>query len=370
MRMSNWVAIAIALALAFVISAVSGKWIIPWLHKLKYGQTILDIGPSWHKKKQGTPTMGGIMFIIASIVSIIITIVIFTLTKGDISDGINNYGTNSKVLVYAGIFLAFGQGLVGFADDYISVVKKKNEGLTPMQKTLGLVIIGFGYLLALYLSKNTWFYLPFASGKHMVVELSGSIGGGLLFWLGGIFLVYGFANAVNLTDGIDGLCGSVTTAVSIGMLVISVLHKFAGVSIFAAAIAGACAGYLIWNHYPAKVFMGDTGSLFLGGAVVALAFALHMPYIILIMGIVYVCETGSVMLQVSYYKLTKKIYKDKDENGNIVGRRIFKMTPIHHHFELSGWKENKIVAVFSLVTCIAAAIGIAIAYFGIFSRLN
>lgn len=368
--MSNWVAIAIALAVAFVISALSGKWIIPWLHKLKYGQTILDIGPSWHKKKQGTPTMGGIMFIIASIVSIIITIVIFSFAKGDISDGINNYGTNSKVLVYAGVFLALGQGLVGFADDYISVVKKKNEGLTPMQKTLGLVIIGFGYLLALYLSKNTWFYLPFASGEHMVVELSGSIGGGLLFWLGGIFLVYGFANAVNLTDGIDGLCGSVTTAVSVGMLIISVLHKFAGVSIFAAAIAGACAGYLIWNHYPAKVFMGDTGSLFLGGAVVALAFALHIPYIILIMGIVYVCETGSVMLQVSYYKLTKKIYKDKDENGNIVGRRIFKMTPIHHHFELSGWKENKIVTVFTLVTCIASAIAIAIVYFGIFSRLN
>ena len=159
--MNNWVAIAIALALAFVISALSGKWIIPWLHKLKYGQTILDIGPSWHKKKQGTPTMGGIMFIIASILSIIITILIFTLTKGDMSDGINNYGTNSKVLVYAGVILALGQGIVGFADDYISVVKKKNEGLTPKQKTLGLVLIDFGYLLALYWSKNTWFSLPF-----------------------------------------------------------------------------------------------------------------------------------------------------------------------------------------------------------------
>ena len=204
----------------------------------------------------------------------------------------------------------------------------------------------------------------------MVVELGNSIWGGLVFWLGGIFLIYGFSNAVNLTDGIDGLCGSVTTVVSVGLLVISILHKFAGVSIFAAAIAGACAGYLIWNHYPAKVFMGDTGSLFLGGAVMALAFALHIPYIILIMGIVYVCETGSVMLQVSYYKLTKKIYKDKDENGNIVGRRIFKMTPIHHHVELSGWKENKIVTVFSIVSVIASAIGIAIVYFGIFSRLN
>ena len=368
--MSNWLAIAIALALAFAISAVSGKWIIPWLHKLKYGQTILDIGPSWHKKKQGTPTMGGIMFIIGSLVSFVVTVVIFSLAKGELGDGINQYGTNSKVLVYAGVFLALGQGVVGFADDYISVVKKRNEGLTPIQKTWGQVIIGFGYLLSLYLSKNTWFYLPFASGEHMVVELGNSIWGGLVFWLGGIFLIYGFSNAVNLTDGIDGLCGSVTTVVSVGLLVISILHKFAGVSIFAAAIAGACAGYLIWNHYPAKVFMGDTGSLFLGGAVMALAFALHIPYIILIMGIVYVCETGSVMLQVSYYKLTKKIYKDKDENGNIVGRRIFKMTPIHHHFELSGWKENKIVTVFSIVSVIASAIGIAIVYFGIFSRLN
>ena len=365
--MSNWLAIAIALALAFVISAVSGKWLIPWLHKLKYGQTILDIGPSWHKKKQGTPTMGGIMFIIASIVSILLTVLIFTLTGGDISDTLELNNPNSKVLVYGGIILALGQGIVGFADDYISVVKKKNEGLTPKQKTLGLVVIGFGYLLALYLSGNTWFYLPFA--ENMTVELGGSVAGGLVFWLGGIFLIYGFANAVNLTDGIDGLCGSVTTVVSVGMLVISVMHKFMGVSVFAAAIAGACAGYLIWNHYPAKVFMGDTGSLFLGGAVIAMAFALHIPYIILIMGIVYVCETGSVMLQVGYYKLTKKIYKDKDENGNIVGRRIFKMTPIHHHFELSGWKENKIVSVFSLVTLIACAIGVVIVYFGIFSRV-
>lgn len=370
MNMSNWVAIGIALALAFVISAVSGKWIIPWLHKLKYGQTILDIGPSWHKKKQGTPTMGGIMFIIASVVSIIITTVVFTLANGNIGDGLNMMSANSKVPVFAGVFLALGQGMVGFADDYISVVKKKNEGLTPKQKTLGLVVIGFGYLLALYLSKNTWFYLPFASNKHLVVELGNNVLGGIVFWLGGIFLIYGFANAVNLTDGIDGLCGSVTTVVSVGLLVISVLHQYAGVSIFAAAIAGACAGYLIWNHYPAKVFMGDTGSLFLGGAVIALAFALHVPYILLIMGIVYVCETGSVMLQVAYYKLTKKIYKDKDENGNLVGRRIFKMTPIHHHFELSGWKETKIVGVFTLVTLIASAIGVAIVYFGIFSRLN
>lgn len=368
--MSNYLAIAIALVIAFVISAVSGKWIIPWLHKLKYGQTILDIGPSWHKKKQGTPTMGGIMFIIATVLSIIITTVIFGLAKGEMADGINGLGSNSKVLIWAGLFLALGQSVVGFADDYISVVKKRNEGLTPIQKTLGQIIIGLGYLLALYISKNTWFYLPFASGEHMVVELGGSIWGGIIFWLGGIFLIYGFSNAVNLTDGIDGLCGSVTTVVAVGMLVISVLHKFAGVSIFASALAGACAGYLIWNHYPAKVFMGDTGSLFLGGAVMALAFALHIPYIILIMGIVYVCETGSVMLQVSYYKLTKKIYKDRDENGKLVGRRIFKMTPIHHHFELSGWKEKKIVAVFSLVSVIACVIGIAIVYFGIFSRLS
>ena len=368
--MNKWLAIAIALALAFVISAVSGKWIIPWLHKLKYGQTILDIGPSWHKKKQGTPTMGGIMFIIASVLSIIITVLIFTLTGGNIADELNGLGTNSKVLIYAGIFLALGQGVVGFADDYISVVKKRNEGLTPKQKTLGQIIIGVGYLLALYLSKNTWFYLPFASGEHIVVELGNSVIGGIVFWLGGIFLIYGFSNAVNLTDGIDGLCASVTTVVSVALLVVSVLHKFAGVSIYAAAIAGGCAGYLIWNHYPAKVFMGDTGSLFLGGSVMALAFALHIPYIILIMGIVYVCETGSVMLQVSYYKLTKKIYKDKDENGNLVGRRIFKMTPIHHHFEMSGWKETKIVSVFSIVSVIASAVAVAIVYFGIFARIG
>lgn len=364
--MSNWIAILIALILSFGISALSGFIIIPWLHKLKYGQTILDIGPSWHKKKQGTPTMGGIMFIISSVLSIIITVLIYSLAGGNIGDALHQYASSSKVLIWAGLLLALGQGIVGFSDDYISVVKKRNEGLSPMQKTLGQIIIGLGYLLALYMSKNTWMYIPFTSKTW---DMGGSVIGGIVFWIGGIFLIYGFSNAVNLTDGIDGLCGSVTTVVAVGFLVISILHQFVGVSIFASAIAGGCAGYLIWNHYPAKVFMGDTGSLFLGGAVMAMAFALHCPYIILIMGIVYVCETGSVMLQVSYYKITKKIYKDKDENGKTVGRRIFKMTPIHHHFELSGWKENKIVTVFTLVAAIGTLLGIIIMYFCTFGRV-
>ncbi len=359
--MSRGLSIVMAAVIGFAVSFLAGFIVIPWLRKLKYGQTILEIGPSWHKSKQGTPTMGGLLFIIGTIVASIITVITLYLTKGQLESELFSSESGDTVLFWSTLALAIGQGIVGFTDDYISVVKKRNMGLTAKQKTLGQIIVGLAYLLTLYLSHNTWIYIPFGEK----VDLNTSAFGMLVFWFVGIFLIYGFSNAVNLTDGIDGLCGSVTTVVSVAFIVIACLMKFTGMSIIGASVAGSCAGYLIWNHYPAKVFMGDTGSLFLGGAVTGMAFALHCPYILLIIGIVYVCETGSVMLQVSYYKLTKKIFKDKDENGKIVGRRIFKMTPIHHHFEMSGWKENKIVSVFSFVALIGSALGVLIMYYSI-----
>lgn len=355
--MSIWVAIIIAAVVGFGISALLGLVVIPWLHKLKYGQTILDIGPAWHKSKQGTPTMGGIIFIAGTVISVVLTALIYHLSGGNLKESGDLLGSDT-VLIWAGVFLALGQAVVGFADDYIKVVKKRNLGLTAIQKTLGQIIVGFGYLLSLYLSHNTWTYIPFVGKWDMAESFYG-----IFFWIIGIIIVYGFSNAVNLTDGIDGLCGSVTMVTAVSLLVMAMLERFAGMSIYAAALAGACAGYLIWNHYPAKVFMGDTGSLFLGGAVIALAFGIHCPFILFIIGLVYICETGSVMIQVSYYKLTKK----PDENGNLVGKRIFKMTPIHHHFEMSGWKENKIVAVFSTVAVIAGAAGVLLMYFGCYN---
>lgn len=354
--MNIWIAVIISMVLGFGISALSGFVIIPWLRKLKYGQTILDIGPVWHKSKQGTPTMGGLLFIIGTLLSLIITAVIYFLCGGNLKEPSDILGSDT-VLLWAGVLLAVGEGVVGFTDDYIKVVKKRNLGLTAIQKTLGQIIVGFGYLLALYLSKNTWTYIPFFGKWDMAEPFYG-----ILFWVIGIIIVYGFTNAVNLTDGIDGLCGSVTMVVAVALLVMAMLEKFAGMSIYAAALAGACAGYIIWNHYPAKVFMGDTGSLFLGGAVIGLAFGIHCPFILFIVGIVYICETGSVMLQVTYYKLTKK----PDENGKMVGKRIFKMTPIHHHFEMSGWKENKIVSVFSVVALIFCVLAVVLMYCGCF----
>ncbi len=340
--MNIYVACVFAIILSFAIAFLLGFVMIPWLRKLKFGQTILEDGPIWHKSKQGTPIMGGLMFIVSTIVSVIVVLLTDYFMGGNLFAGESIVPNQLKVKLVAGVFLALGFGLVGFADDYIKVVKKRNLGLTITQKTVAQLAIIFSYLASLYFNGLTFMKIPFV----------GSVDLKWFFWIFGLCVIYGAVNAVNFTDGIDGLCASVTSVTAIAFCIAALMVKFTGISVLAAALAGGCLGYLIWNYYPSKVMMGDTGSMFLGGMVVALAYAIDCPIILVLFGIIYVIEAMSDVLQIGYFKATH-------------GKRIFKMAPIHHHFEMCGWKERKIVTIFSLVNMLGCAVGLAIYYFGI-----
>ena len=343
--MNYTVSVLISLGTAFIVTALLGIVLIPLLHKLKFGQNILtDIGPRWHAKKQGTPTMGGIMFIIGIFVAVAVTFLTGKLTGFSLFSENDVISSQEKTKLLAGLLLALCMALVGFTDDYIKVSKKRNLGLTEMQKTVLQVIIIAAYLTTMVMSKNTSMFIPLI-GKISLDSLPGII----FFYLFGACVIYGTANAVNFTDGIDGLCGSVTVPVGVAFAVIAYLVNNTSCSVLAAALAGACAGYLIWNHYPAKVMMGDTGSMFLGGLVAALAFSINCPLILIPVGIVYVIEALSDILQIGSIKLRHK--------------KIFKMSPIHHHFEMSGWSEKKIVAVFSVVSFAGAIAGVILMCF-------
>jgi len=312
--------------IAFITTALSGIIIIPLLRRLKFGQTILDIGPKWHKNKQGTPTMGGFMFLFGTLLAICIAYFFASPFA---------FGTKSKQ-VFAGIVMAVLMCAIGFADDYIKVVKKQNLGLRARQKTFFQLLVAAGYLSFLGSNGMNTTYIPFIGDINIMSGI------GLVFWPIALIFIYGFTNGVNLTDGVDGLAGSVTLIVAVFFMTAASLLNIEGVDFVAAALAGSCLGFLIWNLHPCKVMMGDTGSMFLGGMAVALAFMINMPVLLFLAGIIYLCEPLSVMIQVAYYKRTKK--------------RIFKMSPIHHHFELSGWSENKIVIVFSLITFLGCAL--------------
>ncbi len=326
----------LSLTLAFALTAILGPMFISWLHKLKYGQEIREEGPSWHQKKSGTPTMGGVMFITGIGISVIINMII-TSIMGNMTQ------TTLKAIVL--FITALGFGGIGFVDDYIKVVKKRNLGLTALQKFLLQLAFAAAYVVIMYCMDmlKTDVYIPFI--RYAVT---------LPLWLYipfVMFVVVGTVNAVNLTDGLDGLASGVTVVTSLFFAAYAffrIAPQETGISIFAMAIAGGLLGFLIFNHYPARVFMGDTGSLFLGGAIALIAADLNMHLYLIIVGFVYFAETLSVILQTSYFKFTKKKYGE--------GRRIFKMTPIHHHFEMSGWSEKKIVSVFSLVTLILCII--------------
>ncbi len=346
--MNTTVAIIVTCVISFGITAGLGFVIIPWLRKLHFGQTILDIGPSWHKSKQGTPNMGGFMFIIGITAAFVIGAVTFYLTGGNLeSDYSAVLEGRDIVLLVAGLILALLCGLVGFADDFIKIKLKRNEGLTAKQKSLGQLVIAFGFTATLWLSHNTTWNIPFIGSANFEKNVFTAI----VFWLVSIFIIYGCVNSVNLTDGIDGLCSSVTFTVAVTFIAFSFVLKFAGLGILAGALLGGVLGFLCWNWNPAKTFMGDTGSLFLGGLVVALGYAIKCPLLLLPIGIIYVCETMSDIIQIGYFKLTG-------------GKRVFKMAPIHHHFEMCGWKEKKICFVFAFVNAVGCAIGFALVYFG------
>ena len=321
--------IILAAVISFVISAVAGKLLLPALVKLKVGQSIKEIGPTWHMNKQGTPTMGGLMFIIG------IFITIFVLGwQGMLA------GDFSHLYVF-GFALVFG--VIGYIDDYQKVKRKQNTGLTSRQKFLLQLAAAVAFLCLMrfegMLSPNL--YIPFLQ-TELVLNW-------VVYLIFAAFVIVGTVNSVNITDGLDGLSSSVTVPVAVFFAVMGAYWgQYEQMGIFGGAMVGGLFAFLIYNHYPAKVFMGDTGSLFLGGAVAALAFAYDMPLVLILVGIVYICETLSDIIQIGYFKLTH-------------GKRFFKMAPLHHHFEMCGWKETKVVAAFTTVSaifCVLAFLGV------------
>ena len=286
----NTTAILAVAAIGFAVSAVSGYFLIPYLHKLHFGQTILDIGPSWHKNKQGTPTMGGFMFIFAILIASVVGYFMLSQGKNDLW-----HGTQVEIARYWGtILLAVSFGIIGFVDDYIKVVKKRNLGLTAIQKLIMQFVAAGLYMLILYTAGDT--------STVLIIPFLGQLDLGLVYFpLCVVGIVY-ITNSVNLTDGLDGLCGSVTCVSALGFMMVSAAMGFGGINLLSTALAAACLGFLVWNFYPAKVFMGDTGSMFLGGMVTGLAFGVGMPLILAFLGIIYICESMSVVLQVISFK--------------------------------------------------------------------
>ena len=310
--------VALPLVCSFILTAVAGELLIPALRRLKAGQSIKEIGPTWHMTKQGTPTMGGLMFIIGIGVTIL-ALGWEHMRRGEFS--------HLYVFLFALVF-----GVIGFIDDYQKVKHHQNTGLTAPQKFILQLAAAVAFLCLMryegMLSPNL--YIPFWN-TYVVLPW-------MVYLIFAAFVIVGTVNAVNITDGLDGLSTSVTLPVAVFFTAVACIWPGYGqMGLFSAALVGGLGGFLLYNRYPAKVFMGDTGSLFLGGAVAALAFAYDMPLVLILVGIVYICETLSDILQVGYFKLTH-------------GKRIFKMAPLHHHFEMCGWRETKVVAVFTAVS--------------------
>lgn len=325
---------------AFVVTAGFGFILIPLLHKLKFGQPIKDIGPVWHKSKQGTPTMGGILFVLGVVISVVLA-ALFTEGARD-GYGIAEEVTQFNYRLWNGIGMALLFGLAGMMDDMLKIKRRNNNGLSSNQKLILQIMIASAYLLSNELSGvgTTSLWIPFAGQFNL----------GLFYYPLMVFIIISIVNAVNFTDGVDGLCGSVTFVVAAFFAMAAGIYSLFGLSLLSVALLGAMAGYLIWNFYPGKVMMGDLGSHFLGGLVVALAFYMDKPILLLPVGIVYFWEMISVVLQIIFFKTT--------------GKRIFKMTPIHHSFEMSGWSERKICLVFSAVGVAGAAVAAVLVIYG------
>ena len=321
--------ILITAAIGGVVSAVLGMLLLPLLRALKAGQSVRDIGPTWHNSKAGTPLMGGLMFIGGAAICLLVNLVSLT-----------------EYTVFYVLALSLCFGLVGFLDDFCKVKFKRDLGLTAIQKAMLQMAVSALYLYLLYKegSLSCILYIPFVNVSFSIHPL--------VYIFFAMFVMVGCVNAVNLTDGVDGLCGSVTIPVMVFFAVAAYAMGRQDLALLPACLVGGLIAYLFFNWHPAKVFMGDTGSLFLGGVVCAMAFALDMPLILILVGFVYIVETLSDIIQVAYFKATH-------------GKRIFKMAPIHHHFEMCGWKEEKIVIVFTCVSALACLL----AWFGISGRI-
>ena len=315
---------------SYVLTLILGRVLLPVLRAVKAGQSIRDVGPTWHNYKSGTPMMGGLFFIISTVICLLCNL---------------PFMKDYSVFLTLALSLCFGG--VGFADDLFKMKRKQNMGLTSAQKAMLQLAVSALYLYVMYRqgAMNCDLYIPFANVTLSIHPI--------VYIFFAMFVMLGCDNAVNLNDGVDGLCASVTLPVMIFFAVVAFLSGKVELALLPASLVGGLVAYLAYNFHPAQVFMGDTGSLFLGGVVCALAFALDMPLILILVGFVYIVETLSVILQVAYFKLTH-------------GKRIFKMAPIHHHYEMCGWKEEKIVFVFAGVSALMCIL----AWFGISGRIG
>ena len=330
----------LALVMAFIVAVIVGRFYIPWLRRMKAGQEIRQDGPTWHMSKAGTPTMGGVIFI-TGCTFVCLTVGFESMRQGDY--------THIFVLLFALVF-----GAIGFLDDWEKLRKKQNLGLSAKAKFLLQLVAALAFVLLLrklgYIS--THLYIPFWNAEIYIPEA--------LHFILAAFIIVGTVNAVNITDGVDGLASGTSLPVCLFFVAVTFLwgERYLALGIFASALLGGLLGFLVYNFNPAKVFMGDTGSLFLGGAIAALAFAYDMPLILITLGIVYIIETMSDIIQVTYFKLTH-------------GKRVFKMAPFHHHLEMGGWtgkkwKEKELFALFTSVSLIFAIIS----FIGIYNRFQ
>ncbi len=310
------------LAAVLVLTVIFGRIIIPILKSKKMGQYIKDIGPRWHKSKQGTPTMGGIIFIAAMVAVSAVAIVI---------------NRENAMRIVAILLLGVLSGAVGFIDDYLKLIKKNNDGLDELPKSILQLSAGAVYLFVMRVCGfiDTTLELPFGDGA---IEL------GIFYYIFALALIWGVVNSTNITDGIDGLAGTITFFVGCFFAICGFYFADRAATLVSAALIGGMIGFLVYNINPARVFMGDTGSLFIGGIITALAFEINEPLVVVICGLVYILEFGSSILQRYVYKLSGR------------KKRLFKMAPVHHHFEQCGWSENKIVVVFSSVTVLCCVV--------------
>ena len=312
------------LILSLVIAILLGKILIPYLRSIKLGQKILDVGPRWHKSKEGTPYLGGLLFIAGSLAAVLIF----------------GFIIERKAANYADIYtylMAISYGLIGFIDDYTKRIKKQNEGLTAVQKLALQFPVAIVYIILMKISGiiTTELFIPFTD---IIIDI------GIFYYICAVLGIVFIVNSVNLNDGIDGLCGTVTGIIMVMFIVLFYIEGNNSGVVLGSACLGGIIGFLYYNYNPARIFMGDTGSLFLGGMVTGMAIWLKMPILLFLFGIIYIMESISVMIQVTSFKLT--------------GKRVFKMSPIHHHFEMCGWSEAKIVSIAAAITVVMAVISI------------
>lgn len=322
----------LAAAISFAAAAGLGFYLIPLLKKMHFGATVYEKGPAWHKSKNGTPLMGGFMFIISTVLACAVCYAIWKASDSSLGTAPD---TNGLLKLTAGLVFALLNGAIGFLDDYIKGVKKQNLGLKAKQKMVMQFAVSSAFLYVLYLLGDT--------STAVTFPFVGDIDFGIFYYPLMLLVLIYLTNAVNITDGVDGLCGTITVVFCVSYLTIFSMSGMYEYSIFASALAGGCMGFLVWNLNPAKVFMGDTGSMFLGGSVCAMGFITHQHLLLALIALVYIFEALSVVIQVISFKTT--------------GKRIFKMSPIHHHFEMSGFSEYKIVITFSLFGLLCGILG-------------